>query len=180
MFCQLVRLGSFLACWRQANVTSIPKDPLSSSVANYPPISITSALSMVFEHLVSVYLGRFTESTDVLPITQFPYQKGLGTCDELLCVSHTPQRALESGQEARIIQIDFCAAFDNVNHQRILYKLCSVGIGGSVLSILTQFLSNQSQHIMVDGCCVRSATGKCFGPIIVLPTHLGAFFHSGE
>ena len=38
------------------------------------------------------------------------------------------------------------------NHQGILYKLCSVGIGGSVLSILTQFLPNRSQHVMVDGC----------------------------
>ena len=27
-----------------------------------------------------------------------------------------------------------------------------MGIGGSVLSILTQFLSNRSQHVMVDGC----------------------------
>ena len=50
--------------------------------------------------------------------------------------------ALKSGQEARIVQIDFSVAFDKVNHQGILYKLCSVGIGGSVLSILTQILSN--------------------------------------
>ena len=27
---QLVRLGSFPACWRQANVTPIPKGPTSS------------------------------------------------------------------------------------------------------------------------------------------------------
>ena len=27
-----------------------------------------------------------------------------------------------------------------------------MGIGGSVLSILTQFLSNRSQHVIVDGC----------------------------
>ena len=27
-----------------------------------------------------------------------------------------------------------------------------MGIGDSVLSILTQFLSNRSQHVMVDGC----------------------------
>ena len=51
-----------------------------------------------------------------------------------------------------IIQIDFSAAFDRANHQRILYKLCSVGIRGSVLSILTQFLLNRPQHVMVDGC----------------------------
>ena len=40
------------------------------------------------------------------------------------------------------MQTDFSAAFDRVNHLGILFKLCSVGIGGSVLSILTQFLSD--------------------------------------
>ena len=88
----------------------------------------------------------------VLPTTKFAYRKGLGTCHAVLCVSHTLQSALESGQEARIVQIDFSAAFDRVSHLGILYRLCSVGIGGSVLFILTQFLSNRSQHVMVDGC----------------------------
>ena len=78
------------------------------------------------------------ERSGVLPTTQFAYRKGLGTSDAL--VSHTLQSALESGQEALILQIDFRAAFDRVNHLSILYKLCSVGILGSVLSILTQFL----------------------------------------
>ena len=45
--------------------------------------------------------------------------------------------ALEMGQEARIVQIDFSAACDRVNHQEILFKLCSVGVEGSVLSVLT-------------------------------------------
>ena len=35
VFRRLVRLGSFPACWRQANVTPIRKGPPSSSVANY-------------------------------------------------------------------------------------------------------------------------------------------------
>ena len=35
VFRRLVRLGSFSACWRQANVTTITKGPPSSSVANY-------------------------------------------------------------------------------------------------------------------------------------------------
>ena len=54
VFRRLVRLASFSACWRQANVTPIPKGPPSSSVANYRPISITPVLSKVFERLVSV------------------------------------------------------------------------------------------------------------------------------
>ena len=92
------------------------------------------------------------ERSGVLPTTQFAYRRGVGTCDALLCVSHTLQSALENGQEARTVQIDFSAAFDRVNHQDILYWLCSVGTLGSVLSILTQFLSNRSHHVMVDGC----------------------------
>ena len=101
---------------------------------------------------MSVRLGCFMECRGVLPTTQFAYRKGFGTCDSLICVAHTLQSALELGQEARIVQIDFSAAFYRVNHQGILFKLCSVGIGGSVLSVLTQFLSGRSQYVVVDGC----------------------------
>ena len=69
VFRRLVRLGSFPACWRQANVTPIQKGSPSSSVANYRPISITSVLSKAFERLVSVRLGRFMERSGVLPTT---------------------------------------------------------------------------------------------------------------
>ena len=159
VFRRLVHLGNFSACWGQANVTQIPKGPPSSSVANYRPISITSVLYKVIDRLVSTHLGRFMKCSDVLPTTQFAYWKGLGTCDSLLCMSYArcvlsaeSSKCILQWQEARIVQIDFSAAFDRFNHQGILYKLCSVGIGGSVFSVFTQFLSNRSQHVMVDGC----------------------------
>ena len=129
----------------------------------------------MLERLVSVHLGRFVECNGVLPTTQFAYWKCLGPCDALLCVSHTLQSALESGPEARIVQIDFSAAFDRVNHQGILYRLCSVGIGGSVLSILALFLSNPSQNVMVDGCRSKLvdvvsgvSQGSVLGPLLFL------------
>ena len=113
------------------------------------------------------------EHSGVLPTAPFAYRKGLGACDALLCLSHALQSALESWQEARIVQIDFSAAFDCVNHLGILYKLCSVGIGGSVLFILTQFLSNISQHVMVDGCRCKLVNvvsgvpqGSVLGPLL--------------
>ena len=115
------------------------------------------------------------EQSGVLPTTQFVFRKGLGTCDALLCMSHSLQSALESGQEARIVQIDFSAAIDSVDHLGILYKLCSVGIGGSVLSILTKFLSNRSQQVMVDGCRSKLVNvvsgvrqGSVLGPLLFL------------
>ena len=69
VFRRLVRPGSFQACWRQANVTLIPKGPPSSSVGNYRPISTTLVLSKVFVSLMLVRLGRFMERSGVLPTT---------------------------------------------------------------------------------------------------------------
>ena len=45
------------------------------------------------------------------------------TFDALLCVSHILQRALESAQEANIVQIDFNTVFDWPSHQEILRAL---------------------------------------------------------
>ena len=52
----------------------------------------------------------------MLPTNQFANLKGLDTSDPLLCLSHTLQSALESGQEARIVQIDLSSAFNKVDH----------------------------------------------------------------
>ena len=111
----------------------------------------------------------------MLPTTQFSYRKGLGTCDALLWVAHTLQNALEMGQEARIVQIDFSANINWVNHQGILFKLSSVGIGGSVMSVLTQFLSNRPQYVVVDGfrsklvnVMSRVPQGRVLGPQLFL------------
>ena len=68
---------------------------------------------------MSVRLGRFMECRGVLPTTQFAYRKGLGTCDVLLSVAHTLQSALEMGQDARRVQINFSAAFDRVTGSTI-------------------------------------------------------------
>ena len=69
------------------------------------------------------------------------------------------------------MQIDFSAAFERVNHRVILYRFGSVGIGGSVLSLLTQFLSNRPQHLLVDHCqsnLVNEVSGVLQGSVLGL------------
>ena len=68
------------------------------------------------------------------------------------CVVHPLQSPVEMWQKAGMTQIDFSAAFDRVNHHGILFKLCSVGVGGSVQSVLTEFHSNRSQYVEADFC----------------------------
>ena len=124
-----------------------------------------------------VRLRRYMECSGVIPTNQFTYRKVLGSCDALLCVADTLQSALEMGQEAIIIQIDFSAAFNRINHERIVFKLHSDGVGGIVWSVLTKFLSNRSLCVMVDGCrskLVNMVSG-------VLPfVNSGAFLYSGK
>ena len=75
---RLLRLDSFLALLQIGLCHPIPKGPPSITIANYLPISISSLLFNVSESLVSVGVGRFVESSGVLPTAQFSYWKGLG------------------------------------------------------------------------------------------------------
>ena len=96
------------------------------------------------------------------------------------CVCHIHCRV--HWRAGRIVQIDFSAAFYRVNHQGILYRLCSVGIGVSVLSVLTQYLSNQSQFVLVDGWRRKLVNvvsgvpqGSVLGPLLFLQYTLELF-----
>ena len=62
-----------------------------------------------------------------------------------------------------------------------------MGIGGSVLSILTKFLSNRSQHVMVDDYRSKLVDvvsgvpqGSVFGPLLFLLYTSELFFHFGK
>ena len=43
------------------------------------------------------------------------------------------------------------ASFDKVSHSGLLFKLKSIGEGGNMLSICTEFLSDRRQRVVVDG-----------------------------
>ena len=178
VFRRLLRLGSFLYC----QCHNIPKGPPSSFVANYRPISLIPMLSKIFERLVSVLLGRFMECRGVLPTTQFAYkERSWHLWCSSVCGTHLTE-CFGDGREARSIQIDFIAAFDRVNQQLILFKLYTVGVGDSVLSVLTEFLTNRSKYVVVDGCrkkLVNVVTGVPQGTI-VSPVYKGAFLCSGK
>ena len=52
--------------------------------------------------------------------------------------------------EFYIVQLYFSAAFDIVSHSVLLFKLKSIGVGGSVLSICSGFLPVRRQRVVVD------------------------------
>ena len=56
-----------------------------------------------------------------------------------------------SGPTSIDYKLDFSAAFDRVSHSGLLFKLKCIGVGGSVLSIWREFLSNHRQRVMDGG-----------------------------
>ena len=75
------------------------------------------------------------ECSGVLPTTMFAYRKGQGPCDALFYMSHTLQNALESGQEAWIVQIDY-----STSESSKLVDVLSGVLQGRVLSPLLLIL----------------------------------------
>ena len=141
------------------------------------PISITPILSKVYENFVSHKLSSFCEKCGLLPAAQFAYRNGLGCTTARLTISHHLQKSLDAGMKSYIVQFDCSTAFDRVSHSGLLFKLKSIGVGGSVLSICTEFLSDRRREswLMVlrmsgsNNC--RRATGKCVGSFSVYPIY---------
>ena len=173
---KLIRAGSFPSFWRSGNITPLPKGASASSdPSDYRPITITPVLSKIFEKLLYKRLSKYVENNNMLPNLQFGFRKGRGTCDALLTISSYLQRSLDCGLEARMVGLDFSAAFDRVNHSALIYKLKLIGIGGPFLNIITEFLTDRTQRVCIDGelSDVRNVIsgvpqGSVLGPLLFI------------
>ena len=166
--------------WRVGNITPVSKSGSANSCpSDYRPITITPVLSKDFERLLAKCLNNFTEKKNLFPLLRFGFLKGLGTCDALLTITNFVQKALDYGSEVRMVGLDFNAAFDCVNHKGLIFKLRQLGVGGPFLSILTEFLSNRLQRVVVDGqfndyrnVISSVPQGSVLGPLLfILYTH---------
>ena len=103
-----IRCVSMLVILGPSHITPVPKGSGAGSCpSEYRPISITPVLSKVFERLLAKHLYAYAESNNLFPNLQLGFRKGLGTCDALLTISNTVQKALDLGQEVRMIGIRF-------------------------------------------------------------------------
>ena len=74
-----------------------------------------------------------------------------------------------------VCYIDFLRAFDSVIHNKLLVKLASYGIANDLLEFIKDFLTDSTQHIVVDGKISsvskelsRVPQGRVLGPIIFI------------
>ena len=84
-----------------------------------------------------------------------PNQSGFKTGDscinQLVSITHETYKSFDDGYEVRGVFLDISKAFDKVWHQGLHYKLRQNGIFGELLNILTDFLDNRTQRIILNG-----------------------------
>ena len=93
----------------------------------------------------------FLNKHKILNKYQFGFKTKHSTYMALIILSENIMKALENGESAIGIFLDFQKAFDTVNHSILLDKLCIYGIRGPALSWITSYLSNRCQYVGYNG-----------------------------
>ena len=83
--------------------------------------------------------------------SQFGFRKGHSTCHAILDFVKTIEDAIENGEFAVGVFCDLSKAFDTINHDILLEKLCHYGIRGPMYDWLKSYLSGREQYVEMNG-----------------------------
>ncbi|XP_037505752.1 uncharacterized protein LOC119382092 [Rhipicephalus sanguineus] len=132
--------------WKTAHIVLIPKPGKRLQLENLRPISLTSCLGKVLEHVVLTRLTNYLEDRNLLPHTMLGFRRNLSTQDAMLQIKHqvidSPTRSTKA-----ILGLDLKKAFDNVTHATVLAKLQELGLGERTYNYVRDFLTNRKAKL---------------------------------
>src|SRR5271170_3442091 len=137
--------------WKTANVTPVFKKGSRSSPENYRPISLTSVVCKMFEHIITSNLAKFLERHQLFNENQFGFRKHRSCELQLHRVCQDIAFVLDNGEESGLVFLDFSKAFDTVPHHLLIKKLKSYGLQPDITKLISSFLSDRTQKVVVDG-----------------------------
>ena len=136
-------------------------------------MSVTSFCSRILERIVKNKITNFLVDHGKIYNSQHGFTTGKSTDTILIKYYDYITDSVESGRVVDSIFFDFRKAFDTVPHDKLIFRLYSIGIRGSVLSWLTDFLSNRSQLVKIKHCLSPSlpvgsgvVQGSVLGPVL--------------
>ncbi|XP_049524759.1 uncharacterized protein LOC125946226 [Dermacentor silvarum] len=134
--------------WKCAKLVFIPKPGKPPTLANLRPISITSCVGKLMEHVIQSRLLRYLEDNHLLPDTMFGFRPHLAAPDIMLLLHHqvVMRRTLDTKV---IVGLDVAKAFDNILHEAILQQLQTLGVGHRTYAYVRDFLTDRKIQLSV-------------------------------
>ena len=86
---------------------------------------------------------------NLISSNQSGFKPGDSCINQLLSITHEICNSFDEGLEVRSVFLDISKAFDTVWHQGLLFKLSQNGISGNLLDLLSRFLSDRKQGVLL-------------------------------
>ncbi|KAM7306823.1 hypothetical protein ISCGN_010482 [Ixodes scapularis] len=149
-------------CWRQgqlprqgktAKVVLIPKPGKKPQLDALRPISLTSCVGKIMEHVVLRRINDFMERNQLFPHTMVGFRPHLSTQDVMLRLKHQIIDGEKSSHlDTRVILgLDLTKAFDTIRHDAVLENLEKLGVGRRTFNYIQDFLSDRTAQISIGG-----------------------------
>ena len=86
-------------------------------------------------------------------IHQWAFKKDFSKEYLMLHLTETWKSFLDKGKVVGVLFLDFRKAFDSVCHETLIKKTQAVGISGSLLKLLENYLYKMRQYVKINGEC---------------------------
>ena len=165
--------GVFPDQMKIANVIPLYKSDDPMFFSHYRPVSLLSVLSKVFEKIMYERIVAFLNANNILYKFQFGFRPKHSPYLALITLIDKLTAALENGDYAIGVFLDFSKALDTVNHSILLDKLYHYR--GCAHSWFKSYLSNRQQFVTYNGVMSGEQRIKCgvpqgsiLGPLLFL------------
>ena len=170
-----IQSESFPDSWKSATVIPIPKSGDLCKVENYIPISLLPLPGKLLEKVVHTQLEAELEKSDTFTKYQHGFRKNRSTTHAVLQLINQINQKMDKNIPTIAVFIDFKKAFDCVDHDILLDKLCTTNLGPSTINWLKDYLANRQQHVIANNLESTTLTikqgvpqGSTLGPLLYI------------
>ena len=102
------------------------------------------------ERCVCKHIHNYLLENNIITNNQSGFTKGDSAIHQLINITNEFGKALDEDKEVRVIFCDISKAFDRVWHRGLQKKLELIGITGSLLDWVQNYLSGRKQRVVIN------------------------------